>query len=424
MNKKQSGRIYSFVYILIALLYINSCSKVEKDKLPVLTTSIVSNIKQTTAICGGIISSDGGAQITSCGVCWSTSTNPTITCSKTSDSNENRKFISSIIGLVPGVTYYVRAYAINIVGTAYGNEISFSTNPTLFTLKASSVTKTSAICGGKITSNEGKTIISRGVCWSTFCNPTINDDHTIDGSGAGLFTSTLTMLKKSTTYYIRAYAVYVDTINYGNEISIATFSDAVVDMDIDADGNRYNEVIIGTQTWMSENLRTTRFLDGSSIPNVTDVSHWKNETEGAYCWFKNDITNRSVYGALYNIYTVLDNRKICPLGWRLPSDDDWVILENFLGGRDVAGGKLKDSSIWANPNTGGDNSSGFSALPGGYIIGPGMSGFARYSCWWSNTIVDAPDFCLWSRRLSFDEMSIEKEAVHVNTGFYVRCIKD
>ena len=193
--------------------------------LPTLSTTVASNITKTTATSGGNITSDGGATVTARGVCWSTSQNPTISNSHTTDGNGIGSFTSSITGLTAGTTYYVRAYATNSTGTAYGNQITFTTTantPTLTTTAASNVTGTTAISGGNITSDGGSTVTARGVCWSTSQNPTVSNSHTTDGNGIGSFTSSITGLTAGTTYYVRAYATNSAGTAYGNQITFTT----------------------------------------------------------------------------------------------------------------------------------------------------------------------------------------------------------
>jgi len=130
---------------------------------------------------------------------------------------------------------------------------------------------------------------------------------------------------------------------------------------IDIDGNAYHTVTIGTQVWMTENLKTTKFRNGDSIPYF-----FKSYGRG-YCWYNNDIKNKNPYGAIYNFYTATDSRGLCPLGWHIPTKAEWTTLSNYLGGNSVAGGKLKEAGTihWQSPNTGATNESGFTALPSG-----------------------------------------------------------
>jgi hypothetical protein len=196
-----------------------------------ITTNNLTSITQTTATCGGNIASDGASSITSRGVCWSTTnSNPTILDTKTNNGTGIGSFTSSITGLTAGTTYYVRAYATNSVGTAYGNTRTFVTlSPTLpsgiVTTQISSITQNTASSGGSIANNGGATITSRGVCFSTTTsNPTIFNSTTNNGSGIGTFTSSLTGLTLNTTYYVRAYATNSVGTAYGNTVVFTTLN--------------------------------------------------------------------------------------------------------------------------------------------------------------------------------------------------------
>jgi hypothetical protein len=191
-----------------------------------LTTLAASSIAGTYVTTGGNITNDGGSTVTERGVCWNTSANPTITNSKTSDGTGKGIFTSSISGLTMGATYYVRAYSINSLGTAYGNEVNFTTLTlaVLTTTEASSITNTTVITGGNITNDGGAAVSARGVCWNTSANPTTADNKTTNGNDKGVFQSSITGLTMGTTYYVRAYATNSIGTSYGNEISFTTIS--------------------------------------------------------------------------------------------------------------------------------------------------------------------------------------------------------
>ncbi len=158
----------------------------------------------------------------------------------------------------------------------------------------------------------------------------------------------------------------------------------------DHDGNVYKTFLIGTQTWMAENLKTTKLNDGTSIPLVIDTTSWSNLATPAYCWYNNDPDYKNPYGALYNWYTV-NTGKLCPTGWHVPSDTEWTMMTNYLGGESLAGGKLKSTSGWNNPNTGATNETGFTAIPGGNrISSPGalFYGLGDMGCWWTSESID------------------------------------
>ena len=194
--------------------------------IPIVTTNTVSSITATTALCGGNVISTGGSSVTARGVCWSISQNPTVSGSHTADGSGSGSYTSSITGLTANTTYYVRAYATNSAGTAYGEQRTFTTTagsqPTVTTSTVSNVTKTTAACGGNVTSTGGTSVTARGVCWSTSQNPTISDSHTTNGSGTGSFTSSITGLSANTTYYVRAYATNSVGTAYGELRSFTT----------------------------------------------------------------------------------------------------------------------------------------------------------------------------------------------------------
>ena len=194
------------------------------DATPTVTTNVVSSITDTTASSGGVVVSDSGSAVTERGICWRTSTGPTVADSHSSNGTGTGSFNSSMTGLTRGTTYYMRAYGTSSVGTGYGEERVFVTldYATVFTTPASGITPTSANGGGNITKNGGANITARGVCWRTSANPTIDDGHTSDGAGTGVFTSLLTGLTRGTTYYMRAYGVNSVGVTYGDNTVFAT----------------------------------------------------------------------------------------------------------------------------------------------------------------------------------------------------------
>jgi uncharacterized protein (TIGR02145 family) len=354
-----------------------------------ISTVLVSQIAATTALSGGIITSDGGEKIVSRGVCWSLYPNPTIANNKTINSFGTGIFESLFTGLNPLTTYFVRAYATNNDGTSYGEEFSFTTTQKtapVLTTRNPAITQSSARTGGNISSNGGDPVSAYGVCWSTLPNPTISDYITTDGSGTANFSSLLTGLSSNTTYYTRAYATNSVGTAYGDEITFILWINQPGPSVTDIDGNIYNSVKIGNQVWLAENLKTTKFKDGTSIPLVTDQTQWNNLLSPGYCWYYNDETAyKELYGALYNWYAVF-NQNICPTGWHVPSDGEWTELSNYLEGENVAGGKLKESGIihWDRNNISGTNESGFTALPGGGRF-TNFVGILSAGYWWTST---------------------------------------
>lgn len=226
-------RFNYYVFFFLILLII-SCQKeidrvTEPDSIvPTLTTTAVSAITDISAISGGTITSDGGENITARGVCWGTSPGPIVTGNNTSNGTGTGAFSSNLTGLSPSTLYYVRAYATNSVGTAYGNELSFTTLPTapvlptLTTAALTAITYSTSTSGGNVSADGGATVTARGVCWSTTPNPLATGNHTTDGTGTGTFISSVTGLTANTTYFIRAYATNSAGTAYGNELNFTT----------------------------------------------------------------------------------------------------------------------------------------------------------------------------------------------------------
>jgi uncharacterized protein (TIGR02145 family) len=400
--------------------------------LPTVSTSEVININSNSALSGGNVTNDGGETVTARGVCWSTSQNPTLSDNHTTDGQGLGTFTSNISGLSHLTTYYVRAYAINCVGTAYGNEVTFNSLdllPSITTSQISDITTNSAVSGGEVSYEGASAVTARGVCWSTSPNPSLADSYSVDGSGTGSFVSNITWLSPSMIYYARAYATNISGTSYGNEESFKTELYTQGSGVNDFDNNEYNSVILGNQEWMSENLKVTHYLNGDNIPNITDNA-WNSLTSGAYCWYNNDeATNKNAYGALYNWYTIVDDRNLCPSGWHIPNLEDWTTLTNFLGGADTAGGKMKSTSTapdphprWDSPNVGATNESGFSGVPGGYRLQNGIfEEIGRSGYWWNDTI-DGSDN-VWMRALDYNGDDLYENSAVKRAGFSVRCLR-
>ncbi len=192
---------------------------------------------------------------------------------------------------------------------------------------------------------------------------------------------------------------------------------------VDADGNVYKVVKIGDQWWMAENLKVKYYLNGESIDYVSDKNKWKTTTSAAYCYYDNDKNNGEEYGLLYNWRAATDKRGVAPKGWRVPTDSDFKILENYLGGRGKAGGKLKEvgTEHWAYPNN-ASNLSGFTALPGGQRDSRGdFSGMpGGFGFLWTATI--APNMGAWNRYLDHMYVELERGDFQKRCGFSIRCI--
>jgi uncharacterized protein (TIGR02145 family) len=206
------------------------------------------------------------------------------------------------------------------------------------------------------------------------------------------------------------------------EVSIDSSSvDRIYNL-VDNDWNSYAVVKIGKQYWMAENLKTTKFNDGSSIPAISDYKVWSSLVSPGYCLYNNNPERyRNKYGVLYNGYTV-STGKLCPVGWHVPSSEEWQTLTNYCG-KNAAGGQLKETDNWMSPNTGATNETGFAALPGGSRgnLGSFMDIGIR-GHWWSSTENDNSD--VWNRTMSYSDSNVTGSSDHKKSGLSVRCLKD
>jgi uncharacterized protein (TIGR02145 family) len=193
----------------------------------------------------------------------------------------------------------------------------------------------------------------------------------------------------------------------------------------DSEGNSYKTIKAGTQVWMAETLRSTKFNDGIEIPAIQTSVQWKNTITPGYCWYDNDsITNSATYGALYNGYAV-NSGKLCPTGWHIPAIDDWQHLKEFLTDSLSEGGKLKETGTlhWMTPNKGATNSSGFSALPSGFRFTDGtFTAIQRYTGFWLSSEIGTDN--QWFLGLYYGDASATVSSVSKKYGLSVRCVKD
>ncbi|MBN2709846.1 MAG: hypothetical protein JXR46_12440 [Calditrichaceae bacterium] len=232
------------------------------------------------------------------------------------------------------------------------------------------------------------------------------------------------------------YTPKISVRDQNNLVSETSLSILTVPLCIDKDGNSYRVVQIGSQWWMAENLKVTTYQNGTTIPLVTDAGTWAGLSSGARCSYGINEDNIATYGLLFNWYAVADARDIAPAGWHVPSDEEWKTLEKALGmsqtdadasgdrGTDE-GGKLKETGTthWNSPNNGATNSSGFTALPGGYRGSDGafyVMGY--YGGWWSSTEGSSAD--AWYRRLSYYSSDVYRSYGSKQSGFSVRCVRD
>jgi uncharacterized protein (TIGR02145 family) len=251
-------------------------------------------------------------------------------------------------------------------------------------------------------------------------------------------------LTAGTTYTYRVYS-YNNTGNspsYTNEVTVtinSIFNPNLTYGSVnDIDGNTYKTIQIGSQVWMAENLRTTKYRNNISIPNITDNTQWQNESTGAWSYYNNYATNNNPYGKLYNWYAVVNSNGICPNGWHLPTDAEWNILIANLDPSynptanspqiqsSTAGGTMKSTGTqyWLSPNTDATNSSGFSGLPGGFRDYQGkFYGVGNSGAWWSSSTKYNSD-AAWLRSLDYNVGNVMRGLNYKTVGFSVRCLRD
>jgi uncharacterized protein (TIGR02145 family) len=341
---KAFNRIRNLLLVCIPVLILYACEKKtgSQSSLPTVITYPVDQIVPTSAYGGGIIMHDGGGTILAKGLCWSTSIHPTIDDNKIVDVSTGNAFWIKIPGLVPGTTnYWIRSFATNSAGTAYGEELGFST-PVVVPV-------------------------------------------TFNGS-----------------------------TTYGSLTDI--------------DNNVYKTVVIGTQTWMAENLKVTKFNDGSPIVTTSDLAEWGSLTGPGYTYYDfNPEVYKQTFGALYNWYATA-SAKLCPTGWHVPSDSEWTILTTYLGNDGSSALKLREvgNTHWYFAPLTATNETGFTALPGSFLNMEYNTfyqvGFGGY--WWSSiTSADNSEqaYSMTMGRINdqFNMLQYSKKF-----GMSIRCVKD
>ena len=288
---------------------------------------------------------------------------------------------------------------------------------------ASGVNSVIAYTGGNGGTYAGQTILSSGVSGLTatlasgsFAKGSGNLIYDISGTpiASGTASFVVNIGGKTCTFLMIIDPVFAPTSGYGPDI-------------YDIDHHTIKTVYIGTQQWMAENLTVTRYNDGSTITNITDNAQWQSNISGAWAYYDNDVNNAK-YGKLYNWYAVSPttngNKNVCPTGWHVPTDDEWTVLFDYLGGG-ASGGKMKEegTTSWNSPNTGATNSSLFTGLPGGNRSSNGNYFYiGNYGGWWSSTKYDTDD--AWARFLYYNNGGAVRGNNNKRYGLSVRCLRD
>jgi uncharacterized protein (TIGR02145 family) len=333
---------------------------------------------------------------------------------------------ATISGLTEGTIYHFRIKAVNSLGTTYSNDITFTTLgklPDTSLQIPTSINTNSATLLGTINANYLSTVVTFEFGKTTNYESSLAADQSpLIGNVNTHVSVRVSGLEPSSTYHYRLKAV--------NKIGTTVTNDGIFNTLtplIDIDGNVYDIITIGSQTWMSENLNTTKYSNGDVIGTTTPYAlDIRSESTPKYQWaFDGNEANALIYGRIYTWYVATDARNICPQAWHVPSDNDWSNLTTFLGGINVAGGKLKEKGTahWTSPNTGATNESGFSAIAGGNRWSEGSFHYMGwYGIYWSSTSYNSTDAL--PRELAFDSNKVILINYPKKDGFSIRCIKD
>jgi uncharacterized protein (TIGR02145 family) len=289
---------------------------------------------------------------------------------------------------------------------------------------ANEVTSTIEYSGGNGGPHNGQVVTSSGVIGLT---ATLQAGNFVNGTGSLTYTISGTPLSSGIANFAINIGTLTCTLSRNIEKILGTYGPTIYDVD----GNAYKTVIIGTQQWMGENLKVSKYNDGIPIQNVSDSLQWQNQNSGAWTYYQNNIMNNDKYGKLYNWFAVNPTtngyRNICPMGWHIPSDAEWNVLADYLGGVSVAGGKMKEVGTvnWLSPNNSASNLSLFTAVAGG-----SRNSDSRYlslgntAFWWTATEVSTSAEHVWNRYISQSDSQISSFGVYKTAGYSVRCVKD
>jgi len=350
------------------------------------------------------------------GICWATSPNPTIRNNKKILGSNLRSYTSTLNDLDINTTYYVRAFNTCSAGTLYSNQVVFSTTKAIKILSCEPG-ETTAICSIEVLDPRINQISSMGVCWSSSHLPTINNSKTSHPFTTVKTSEQLTGLQSYEKYFVRPYITFGSVVQYGDQVIVSPGAKVT-----DIDGNVYQTVKIGSQIWMASNLKVTKFRDGKAINFSIDPFNWNNMSQfyGVYCNINDNPGNNTTYGRLYNWLAVSDASKLAPVGWHIPSESEWETLRANIGS---FGSLMSVSGNWEDFSETIDNSTGFSAEPGGFKDVSGYNeDFGRAARFWSSTKAPqefkAHTFSITDPSLAYYELE------SFGVGLNVRCIRD
>jgi uncharacterized protein (TIGR02145 family) len=373
-----------------------------RDNTPIIEAMIFKDsTTRVSAVFLAEVLYDGGDAVSSRGICWGTLPNPEISGNKIIAGNGTVAFTVKITGLIPNNTYHARAFAINKFDTAYSDNITFISvaRPTISTGNVVNVTSTSATSGGTITDDGGTGILARGVCWNISSKPTVLNSKTSNGSGIGSYVSSISGLQPNVVYYLRAYAITAYDTVYGNEKILKTLPTGQTETITDSrDGKSYDIINIGDQWWFAENL------------NFQTLSSYCYENNPAYC---------DTFGRLYKWDVSLNS---CPFGWHLPRDEEFKVLERYLGMDSLDAEEMG----WRGTDQGTQlkegSPLGYNIKYGGFRQEDGEFVYINSSgTFWTSTEQSVQN--AWYRGFGPIENNIHRYTFDKDMSFSVRCIK-
>lgn len=399
--------------------------KTTGDK-PVSTIANASEVLTTSATLNGTVNPNSLSTTVTFEYGLTTSYGGSLVASQSPLNGDSNGIVSvALSGLNPGKMYHFRIKAENSLGIIYSNDLSFYTLgnvPVAVTLSGSNLKVSTVTMNGSV--NPGYLATNVIFEWGT----TINYGNTIT-STLGIITghtpvdvnAELSGLNPMTTYHYRIKTTNELGTTIGEDKTFKTYEV------LDADGNGYYSVAIGTQIWLSENLKTTHFQNGEVIPNVSGAYEWSALTSSACCYYKNEISNSLVYGNLYNFFAAEDSRNVCPSAWHVPSRDEWTTLFTYLGGETLADTKLRETGIthWLF-DTGASNSTGFTILPAGNRESNGDFFNLRYSAYFWSSLAHSENGVLsaWNTGMDWNAPLIRINPYPRTYGASIRCIKN
>jgi uncharacterized protein (TIGR02145 family) len=395
-------------------------------EVPTAVTTAVSAVTNNSATINGTVNAKNSSATVTFEYGLTTAYGTSITAIQSPVSgNTNTSVSANLTGLAQGTTYHYKVKAISAGGSAEGTDQTFITGqpPTATTTNATAVSSTGATLNGTVNANNLSTTVTFEYGTTTSYGTTVNASQSpVSGNTSIGVSAVITGLSPSTIYHFRVKCNSTGGAIDGNDQTFIT--SATLTTVTDYDGNIYNAVQIGTQVWMQSNLKAARFNNGIYVPNLTYGGDWGGSSSAACCDYNNSPTNSVTYGKLYNFSAAIDVRNLCPTGWHVPTDDEWLTLINYNGGNNGAGDKLKEAGAnhWSSGNN-ATNSSGFTALPGGYRFAAGdpFSNIGFSGSWWTSTIYSSAYSFAYS--LVNNTSVADRFSANMGYGYSVRCIK-